>query len=95
MRMTIGILKLALFIPDANSLKEKRMILHSLKARLRNNFNVAVTQVGGEDKWQRSTLAIAGVEADRRRMNSVLDGVVNFVGESHLVTVMDHEIELL
>lgn len=59
--MTIGILKLTLFIHDSNSLKEKRVVLHSLKARLRNNFNVAVSQIGDEDKWQKSTLAVVGV----------------------------------
>jgi len=49
--MTIGILRLVLFIHESNSLKDKRMVLHSLKARLRSNFNVAVTQVDDQDKW--------------------------------------------
>lgn len=33
-----------------------RMALYSLKARLRNNFNVAVTQIADQDKWQKATL---------------------------------------
>lgn len=59
--MTVGILTLILFIQDSNSLKEKRMVLHSIKARLRNNFNVAVSQIADEDKWQKTTLAVVGV----------------------------------
>ncbi len=58
--MTVGILKVVLFIQDSNSLKAKRMVLHSLKVRLRNNFNVAVTQIDHEDKWQKAALAIVG-----------------------------------
>ncbi|MBI5145395.1 MAG: DUF503 domain-containing protein [Candidatus Omnitrophica bacterium] len=93
--MTIGILKVVLFIPESNSLKEKRMVLHSLKARLRNNFNVAVSQIDDEDKWQKTTLAVAGVEKDRNKMNSVLSNIVNFIEEFNQVSLIDQEMELL
>lgn len=93
--MTIGILKLALFIHDSNSLKQKRMVLHSLKARLRNNFNVAVTQIGDEDKWQKATLAIVGVERDRNNMNSILSKVLNFIENFHGLDLIEQEMELI
>jgi hypothetical protein len=71
------------------------MILHSLKSRLRNNFNVAVTQIDDQDKWQKTTLAVAGVEIDRKHMNSVMSRVINFVEEFGGITLIDHEMELL
>lgn len=93
--MTIGILKLALFIHNSNSLKAKRMVLHSIKARLRNNFNVAVSQIDDEDKWQRSTLAVVGVEKNKSNMNSTLSNIINFVEESGAVNLINYEMELL
>jgi hypothetical protein len=93
--MTIGILKLVIFIHDSNSLKVKRMVLHSLKAKLRNNFNVAVTQIEDEDKWQKSTLAIVGVEKDRKNMNSILSKVVNFIERSNNINLINYEMELI
>jgi uncharacterized protein YlxP (DUF503 family) len=93
--MTIGILRLVLFIPDSNSLKEKRMVLHSLKARLRNSFNVAVTQIDDEDKWQKTTIAVAGVERDRKNMNSLLSKVINFIEDFRGIELIDQEMELL
>ncbi|HTZ11572.1 MAG TPA: DUF503 domain-containing protein [Candidatus Margulisiibacteriota bacterium] len=93
--MTIGMLRVSLFIPDSSSLKEKRMVLHSLKARLRNNFNVAVTQVDGEDKWQSSTIAVVGVERDRRKMNSLLSQVVNFIQGFEGAELVNQEMELI
>ncbi len=93
--MTIGILKLILFIPDSNSLKEKRMVLHSLKARLRNNFNVAVTQIDDEDKWQKTTLAVVGVEKDKKNMNSIISGIVNFIEGFNRIDLIDYEMELI
>jgi uncharacterized protein YlxP (DUF503 family) len=93
--MTIGILKLVLFIPDSNSLKEKRMVLHSLKARLRNNFNVAVTQIGDEDKWQKTTTAIVGIERDRKNMSAILSDIINFIERFDSVTLIDYEMEMI
>jgi uncharacterized protein YlxP (DUF503 family) len=71
------------------------MGLHSLKARLRNNFNVAVAQVDDEDKWQKSTLAVVGVARDRKAMDSTLSKVLNFVSEFHNINLIDHEMELI
>jgi len=93
--MTIGILKLSLFIHDSSSLKEKRMVLHSLKAKIRNKFNVAITQIGDEDKWQKTTLAIVGVEKDRRNMNSVLSEIINFVENFNSTELINHEMEMI
>jgi len=93
--MTIGILKIVLFIQNSNSLKEKRMVLHSLKARLRNHFNIAVTQIDDEDKWQKTTLAVVGVERDRQKMNSALSGIINFIEKFNSVDLIDYEMELI
>jgi len=93
--MTVGILKIVLFIHESNSLKAKRIVLHSLKARLRNSFNVAVTQIDDQDKWQKTTLAVVGVEKDRQKMNSTLSGIVNFIEKFNSVGLIDYEMELI
>ncbi|MFA5410991.1 MAG: DUF503 family protein, partial [Candidatus Omnitrophota bacterium] len=63
--------------------------------RLRNNFNVAVTQIADEDKWQKATLAVVGAERDGRNMNSVLSGVVKFMENFHQVHLLEQEMELI
>jgi hypothetical protein len=93
--MTVGILTIALFIQESNSLKEKRMVLHSIKARLRNHFNVAVTQIGDEDKWQKTTLAVVGVERDRQNMNSILSHIVNFLEGINNINLITYEMEMI
>ncbi|MDD5155162.1 MAG: DUF503 domain-containing protein [Candidatus Omnitrophica bacterium] len=93
--MTVGILRLDIFIPQANSLKFKRMVLHSLKARLRNNFNVAVAQIDSQDKWQKSRLAIVGVEKSRNNLNSTLSNVVNFIETIDSIHLIDYEMEMI
>jgi uncharacterized protein YlxP (DUF503 family) len=48
-----------LHFPTAGSLKAKRSELNAVKALLRERLHVAVTEVGHQDTWQRSTLAVA------------------------------------
>ena len=93
--MTIGILKVVLFIHDSNSLKAKRIVLHSLKAKLRNSFNLAVTQIDDEDKWQKATLAIVGVEKDRRNMDSILSRTVSFIENTPSINLINYETEMI
>ena len=71
------------------------MTLHSLKARLRNNFNVSVSQMDDENKWQRAIICIAAIEKDKRNVNSLLCEVVNFVENFKNVNLIDHEMELI
>lgn len=93
--MTIGILRIIVFIHESNSLKAKRMVLHSLKARLRNSFNVSVSQIADEDKWQKSTLAVVCVEKDRRNVNALLSEVVNFIQGFSGLNLVNYEMELI
>ena len=71
------------------------MALNSLKARIRNNFNIALTQVDDEDKWQKTMLVAVGVERDRAGMNSTLSGLLNFIEKVDSVSVIDYEMELI
>ena len=55
----VALLLIHLHFPDAESLKEKRKELSSVKAQLRTRLGVAVAEVDGQDTWQRATLAAA------------------------------------
>ncbi len=56
--MPVGLLTLELHIDDAQSLKDKRQVLRSLKDRLRAKYNVAVAELEYHETWQRSVVGI-------------------------------------
>src|SRR5215510_10606384 len=62
--VVIALLTLDIHIPHAQSLKEKRMVVRSLKDRLRAKFNVSVSEVDHQDLWQRSQLSVVTVGSD-------------------------------
>lgn len=93
--MIIGILRLSLFIPSSNSLKEKRIILNSFRQKLRNNFNVSITSLDEEDKWQREMLAVVCVGNNRGAVNQMLDAVVNFTKGFNHLELLDYSLEII
>jgi uncharacterized protein len=85
--MVVGVLRVKLAIRSAYSLKDRRRVLNSLKARLRNHFNVSVAEVGDRDMWQLAELGVAAVGMERSVVNGLLSAVVNAMraGEAELV----------
>ena len=77
--MVVGILVLELHIPDAQSLKQKRSVIKSLKQRMQQQFHVSVAEVDGHDKWQVATLGIAKVSTDTANLDQTFEYIDNFV----------------
>jgi uncharacterized protein YlxP (DUF503 family) len=84
-------LRIQLLLPGCTSLKQKRFVLASVKAKLRNRFNVSVCENGFQDKWQRSELAIAAVATDRRGAEIVERDVMEFLEREPRIVVCDCE----
>ena len=72
-----------LHLPGCRSLKEKRMVVRSLKARVRNQFEVSAAEVADQDLLQRARLGVAAVGPDQEPLDALLQNILTFV-ESHL-----------
>lgn len=75
--MPVGLLTIELHIPDAQSLKDKRQVLRSLKDRLRRDFNVAVAELEHHDTWQRSVVGIVTISNEEKHLREVLQKVLD------------------
>jgi len=93
--MVVGVCKLDLRIPENHSLKEKRHVLRKLIDRVRTRFNVAISEVGDNDLWQRAQMGFCTVGNDRRHINSSLDKVIYFIEQMNLVEMVRTEIEII
>ena len=77
--MVVGLISWQLALPDCRSLKDKRMVVRSLKDRIRQRFNVSVAETAHQDVWTRAELSVAVVGGDGAFVDSVLDNVDRFV----------------
>ena len=51
-RTKLGLRRVYFHIDAAQSLKQKRQVMRSIKDRLSNQFNVAVAEIGSNDLWE-------------------------------------------
>jgi len=93
--MTIGYLEVDLSFPEAQSLKDKRQILMSLKTKLRQTFNISVAEIGKLDLWQSGRLGIVTVSNEQQHANEVLSKVAGFVERFDGAVMQDYRIQFI
>ncbi len=93
--MIVGAAVVEIHVHGSQSLKAKRGVVRSITQRVRNRFNLAVSEVGGQDTWQRAVLGLAAVGFERPRVRQVLDRAVDFIEELHLAEVVGSDIEIV
>lgn len=73
--MPVGLLTLEILIEGAQSLKDKRQVLRSLKDRLRAHFNVAVAELAHQELWQRSRIGVVTISGDAMYLEESLQAI--------------------
>lgn len=92
--MFIASLELDIHIPWAKSLKEKRMVLNSIKGKVKHRFNVGISEVDYKDLHQKSRLGIVTVAGDKNGANKVINEVLDYIYDNFEVEIINDLIEI-
>jgi uncharacterized protein len=92
--MIIGVLSFTLRLHGNRSLKGKRQVASSLKQKLRNKFNLAVSEVEAQDEHERLVLAAVTLSNETARVESTLQKALAMVEGSVSEEIADVSIEL-
>ena len=90
----VGLLSLELHVPHSRSLKEKRVVVRSIKDRLRK-LSVGCAEVNHQDLLQRAALAIVAVGSEQQLVEQSLTNVVKEVERKGIGVIVKSEIEWL
>jgi len=71
----IAFLTLEINIEAAQSLKDKRQVVRSLKDRLRAHFNVSVAELDAAGLWNRATIGVVSVSGSRDYLDGLMKNV--------------------
>lgn len=94
--MIVGISEITLHLPESHSLKDKRQIIKSLTARVRQRFEVAIAEVGENDIWQIAKLGVSSISNSYQHAEEVLTHVRRYIEETRPdVIVTASEIEIM
>lgn len=93
--MVIGVLQIELGVPWAESLKDKRSVVRSVKDRLSRRYRVSVAEVAELDNCRVARLGIVLAASDVKRCQSVLDRVLNALRRERDCVLQDQSTEIL
>lgn len=94
--MRVIVIKVSLKADWVHSLKEKRMIVKSIIAKLQNKFNISVCEIENQDVHNLITIGIAGIALDAKVCDSTIEHIINYIEESTDAEIIniDQEIEI-
>lgn len=91
----IGLLQFSIEIPYAESLKDKRSVVRSLKDRVRRKFNVSIAEIEDLDDCSIATLGAVMAGSDVAYINGAMDKLLNLLQDWRDATLSDHQLEIL
>jgi len=93
--MVVGILQVELTIAGAESLKDKRRVVSSIKDKLHHDHQVSVAEVDSLGDCQTAVLGITMASNDVNYCQSVLDTILHALMRHRDCVLSDHAKEIL
>jgi len=87
--MKILALSCRLYAPWVHSLKEKRMIVKSLIAKLQNQFHVSAAEIDEQDTHQFLVIGIAAIVPHNAMADKLLNEITRFIEENTEAEIVD------
>ena len=96
--MPIAFLTLELHIEAAQSLKDKRQVVRSIKDRLRTSFNVSVAELEATGLWNHATIGVVSISDSRDYLDGLMKNVerqATRIANNHGADVADAFVDYL
>ena len=87
--MNIAAMTFRLHAPWVHSLKEKRMIVKSLIAKLQNRFHVSAAEIDQQDSHRIIVIGVAAVVPHNAMADSLMDEISQFVENNTEAEILD------
>ncbi|NCC80143.1 MAG: DUF503 domain-containing protein, partial [Clostridia bacterium] len=83
--------KLTFRVSCVHSLKEKRSIVNSLKAKVKSRFNVSISETEDLDQHKSIVMGVAFISNDRSLVEGTMRKVADFILNSFDVELIEEE----
>ena len=90
----IAVMTFRLHADWVHSLKEKRMIVKSIVAKLQNKFHVSAAEIDEQDTHQIIVIGIAAIVPYNAMADSLMDEISQFVEENTECEMLDEGREI-
>ncbi|MBU3093697.1 DUF503 domain-containing protein [Clostridium sp. CF011] len=73
----------------SHSLKEKRMVVKSIVQKLKNKFNISVSEVAEQDIHQTIVIGIVGICGTSSQLDSTMEHIITFIESNTDAEIID------
>ena len=94
MNVKVAVLRMKLYAPWVHSLKEKRMVVKSLLAKIRNKFQVSAAEVEDQDIHQSIVIGVAAIVPHKAQADSMMEEIADFVEQSTEAEIVEEGWEM-
>lgn len=74
---------------ESFSLKDKRMVINSIKGRLKNRYNISIAEIYDIDNYKLATLGIVMISEDGSFLLKVGEKMINEIEEEQPIEILD------
>lgn len=75
----IGAIDCVCMIYDAQSLKDKRAVLQRVLSRVKQKYNVSISEIDYQNTWQRTKFGIVAISSSKVQTEKELQSVLRFI----------------
>ncbi|MCH3963510.1 MAG: DUF503 domain-containing protein [Clostridium sp.] len=87
--MRILLMEITLRASWVSSLKEKRMIVKSIVQKLKNKFNISVSEIDKQDIHKIIVIGIAGICANSSQADAIMENIIDFIEYNSDAEIVD------
>ncbi len=80
--MIVATAEIKIYVPWAHSLKEKRMVVKSIIAKVQNRCKIAIAEVDAQDYQQTIVLGLAAVSSSAVFAERSIDRALDFIASN-------------
>lgn len=96
MASAIGVAHITIYLDESFSLKDKRQVVRSITARVRNQFNAGIAEVADLDDLRVATLGVVCISNQATHAQEMLATIIDFIERNlELGAVGEIETELI
>ena len=92
--MQIAAMTFRLHAPWVHSLKEKRMVVRSLVAKIQNRFHASVAEIGEQDTHQIIVIGVAAIVPHNALADHLMDEISSFIEANTDAEILDETREI-
>lgn len=75
----IGFVECECFIYNAQSLKDKRAVLQRVMSRLKQKFNISISEIDHQDLWQRTKIGMVAITSSKQATELELQNALKLI----------------